>query len=182
MLVVVASAAFLGEHASIGQVATALVCRLSATIPSPIATLPITTPPAATPSPILRLRVSGLGSGGSGGRPASIAPLSSRGGLLTISGSALSLGTSTACLSLSGWSVTVVDHDSWPGALPAITWVPPSAGIERFHSAGSTGAPSRVTTRSGIRLSSGTLIVRYDNLDSSAWARRLAVVLSAALA
>jgi len=58
--------------------------------------------------------------------------------LLTISGSALNRGTSTACLSLSGWSVTVVDHDSWPGALPAITWLPPSAGIERFHSAGSS--------------------------------------------
>src|SRR5262249_5888500 len=158
-LVAVASCAFFTEHADGGQVATASLCRLLALTPRPSATPPSTTPPAATPIPILRLRVHGLGSGG-GGTCRIWTAASSRGGLLRISGSALNLGTSTACLSLSGWSVTVVDHDSWPGALPAITWLPPSAGIERFHSAGSTGAPSRVTTRSGIRLSSGTLIVK----------------------
>src|SRR5262249_14637813 len=153
-----ASVAFCGEHADGGQVASASLCRLLAEIPRPIATPPITTPPAATPIAILRRGVYGLGS--ITGCGASLELRSSRAGLLTISGSALNFGTSTDCLSLSGLSVTVVDHDSWPGALPAITWLPPSAGIERFHSAGSTGAPSRLTTRSGIRLSSGTLIVK----------------------
>src|ERR1041385_3057360 len=141
-----ASAAFCGEHAEGGQVASASLCRLLAEMPRPIGTPPITTPPAATPIATLRRGVYGLGS--IIGCSPSAYPGASRTGLLMISGSALNLGTSTDCLSPSGRSVTVVDHDSWPGALPAITWLPPSAGIERFHSAGSTGAPSRVTTRS----------------------------------
>jgi hypothetical protein len=80
--------------------------------------------------------------------------------------SSLKRGTSTATLSASGFTVTLVDHSSWPGARPETTYSPPSTGAPRFHSSASTAWPLRVITSPSTRLSSGTLMVRYESRGS----------------
>src|SRR5688572_3678248 len=95
------------------------------------------------PSASLRLPVSQPGRGSS--RTGAVTTGSGAGAGTTGSGIGSSRGTSTVTFPFATGTLTLVVQSLKPGAFATNTSLPPSVGTARFHSAGSTAAPLRVS-------------------------------------